>query len=120
MSDNLLSNIIVLDVSKQSEYFNYFIIATGLTSQHLESSGNTITKHLKDLKIKINHKEGLSNGGWVLLDYPGLVIHLFLEDQFQYHHLFQAKQNPQQRKYVFCCLSQMGIFSQVYECQFLS
>ncbi|MCH2673147.1 MAG: ribosome silencing factor [Dehalococcoidia bacterium] len=81
MSDNLLSNIIVLDVSKQSEYFNYFIIATGLTSQHLESSGNTITKHLKDLKIKINHKEGLSNGGWVLLDYPGLVIHLFLEDQ---------------------------------------
>ena len=40
-----------------------------------------ITKHIKDLKIKIKHKEGLSNGGWVLLDSPGLVIHLFLEDQ---------------------------------------
>ena len=61
MSDNLLSNIIVLDVSKQSDYFNYFIIATGLTSQHLESSGNTVTKHLKDLNIKINHKEGIHN-----------------------------------------------------------
>ena len=81
MSDNLLANIIVLDVSEKSDYFNYFIIATGLTSQHLESSGNTVTKHLKNLNIKINHKEGLSDGGWVLLDYPGLVVHLFLEDQ---------------------------------------
>ena len=51
MSDNLLANIIVLDVSEQSDYFNYFIIATGLTSQHLESSGNTVTKHLKNLNI---------------------------------------------------------------------
>ena len=59
MSDNLLANIIVLDVSEQSDYFNYFIIATGLTSQHLESSGNTVTKHLKNLNIKINHKEVL-------------------------------------------------------------
>ncbi|NCG35071.1 MAG: ribosome silencing factor [Dehalococcoidales bacterium] len=81
MSDNLLSNVVVLDVSNQSSYFEYFIIATGMTSKHLQSSGNSINKYLKTLKLKINHKEGLSNSGWVLLDYPGIVIHLFLEDQ---------------------------------------
>jgi len=81
MSDNLLSNVVVLDVSKQSSYFDYFIIGTGMTSQHLQSSGNNINKFLKTLNFQINHKEGLSNSGWVLLDYPGLVIHLFLENQ---------------------------------------
>tara|TARA_B110000438_G_scaffold283539_1_gene311651 strand:- start:32 stop:337 length:306 start_codon:yes stop_codon:yes gene_type:complete len=81
MSDNLLSNVVVLDVSNESSYFDYFIIGTGMTGQHLQSSGNSISNYLKTLNIKINHKEGLSNSGWVLLDYPGIVIHLFLEDQ---------------------------------------
>jgi ribosomal silencing factor RsfS len=53
MSDNLLSNVVVLDVSSQSSYFDHFIIGTGMTSQHLQSSGNTITKYLKTLNFKI-------------------------------------------------------------------
>jgi len=81
MSDQLLSNVVILDVSKQSDYFSYFIIATGLTTQHLQSSSTEISKYLKSNDLRINHREGLSNSGWVLLDFPGLVIHLFLEGQ---------------------------------------
>ena len=87
MSDQLLSNVVILDVSKQSNYFNYFIIATGMTTQHLQSSSTEISKYLKSNDIKINHKEGLPNSGWVLLDFPDLVIHLFLEDQRENYDL---------------------------------
>ena len=38
-------------------------------------------------KISINHKEGYTNSGWVLLDFHGLVIHLFLEDQRENYDL---------------------------------
>ena len=56
MSDHLLSNVLILDVSKQSDYFNYFIIATGMTTQHLQSSGVEVTKFLKTKDFRINHK----------------------------------------------------------------
>ena len=54
MSDQLLSNVVILDVSKQSNYFNYFIIATGMTTQHLQSSSTEISKYLKSNDIKIS------------------------------------------------------------------
>ena len=87
MSDQLLSNVLIIDVSKQSDYFGYFIIATGMTTQHLQSCTTEISKFLKSNNIKINHREGVSNSGWVLLDFPGLVIHLFLEDQREKYNL---------------------------------
>ena len=87
MSDQLLSNVVILDVSKQSNYFGYFIIATGMTTQHLQSSSTEISKYLKDSNIKINHREGLSDSGWVLLDFPDLLIHLFLENQRENYDL---------------------------------
>lgn len=87
MSDQLLSNVLILDVSKQSDYFGYFIIATGMTTQHLQSSTTEISKFLKSNDIRINHREGASNSGWVLLDFPGLLIHLFLEDQREKYDL---------------------------------
>ncbi len=43
MSDQLLSNVVILDVSKQSDFFQYFIIATGMTQQHLQSSSSEIS-----------------------------------------------------------------------------
>ena len=81
MSDNLLSNIVILDVSSESVFFHYFIIATGMTSQHLQSSSASISRFLKDNDIKTSHKEGVSSGGWTLLDSPGITVHLFLETQ---------------------------------------
>ena len=64
-----------------------FIIATGMTTQHLQSSSTEISKYLKDSNIKINHREGLSDSGWVLLDFPDLLIHLFLENQRENYDL---------------------------------
>jgi len=87
MSDQLLSNVVILDISKQSDFFQYFIIATGMTQQHLQSSSSEISNFLKKNKIIINHKEGYTNSGWLLLDFPGLVIHLFLEDQRENYDL---------------------------------
>ncbi|MFL2653756.1 MAG: ribosome silencing factor [Dehalococcoidia bacterium] len=87
MSDQLLSNVVILDVSKQSDFFSYFIIASGMTTQHLQSSTTEISKFLKTNSLKINHREGNSNSGWVLLDFPGLVIHLFLDDQREKYDL---------------------------------
>lgn len=87
MSDQLLSNVVILDVSKQSDFFSYFIIASGMTTQHLQSSTTEISKFLRTNSLKINHREGNSNSGWVLLDFPGLVIHLFLDDQREKYDL---------------------------------
>ena len=82
-----MSTIAARLLSKQSDFFQYFIIATGMTQQHLQSSSSEISSFLKKNKLSINHKEGYTNSGWLLLDFPGIVIHLFLEDQRENYDL---------------------------------
>ena len=52
MSDQLLSNVVILDVSKQSDFFSYFIIASGMTTQHLQSSTTEISKAISYIELK--------------------------------------------------------------------
>jgi ribosome-associated protein len=33
---------------------------------------------LRDAGLHLLHREGTGKGGWVLLDFPGFVVHLFL------------------------------------------
>ena len=37
--------------------------------------------------IKLHHSEGYHSGAWVLLDFNGLVVHLFVKDQREFYDL---------------------------------
>ena len=37
--------------------------------------------------IRLHHTEGYQSGSWVLLDFNGLVVHLFLKDQREFYDL---------------------------------
>lgn len=80
----------LLDVSEQTSIANYFIIAT----IDNERQGNAIRDELHE-KLHIHHRvrplnhEGMqeSGGGWVLLDYGDVILHLFTEEARAYYSL---------------------------------
>jgi ribosome-associated protein len=76
-SERLASDIALLDLRGVSDFTEYFVIASGETARHLESLAEDLAHALRDSGVHLHHREGTGQGGWILLDFPGLVVHLF-------------------------------------------
>ena len=86
-SESLGSDVVLLDTSKVSDFTDYFVIVSGETDRHLEMMARRIEDKLKDKGIRRNHREGSGAGGWLLIDFPGFIVHLFKKEMREYYDL---------------------------------
>jgi ribosome-associated protein len=78
----------ILDLSKLTSFTDYFILATGTSSRHVQSIADRIHLKLKKEQHRLPLSfEGYPSGQWILLDYGDVVLHVFLENQRQYYEL---------------------------------
>ena len=77
LSDNLGDNVLLFDVRDHNDYSDFLVITSGKTDKHLESLSQKVTKNLRNAGLRIHHKEGSGSGGWILLDFLGLMTHIF-------------------------------------------
>jgi len=66
---------------------DYFVIATGTSMTHLRTLSDEAEKSMDLRGIRPHHIEGYDRGGWVLLDYGAVLVHLFLKDMRQFYML---------------------------------
>jgi ribosome-associated protein len=86
--DNRGQDVLVLDVSKQTALFDYFVIATGSSRRQLHAIADEIDDRLqKDLGDRRLGIEGFEESRWIVLDYGSIVIHIFDEEMRQYYDL---------------------------------
>ncbi len=78
ISDRLGSDVVLLDLRGNTDITDYFIVASGETDRHLESMADDVQERLRQEGLRSTHREGKGKGGWVLVDFPGFVVHLFL------------------------------------------
>lgn len=83
----LASDVVLLDISNVSDFADYFVIATAATERHLNELAERIESRVKSAGMPRNHREGKAAGGWVLVDFPGLIVHLFTEETRRYYDL---------------------------------
>ena len=86
-SDGQASDITMLDVRGFSAFTDYFVILTAESTRQMEGLREGVEKELKASGAVLHHREGSPQGGWVLLDFGDLVIHLFAPDEREYYHL---------------------------------
>lgn len=76
--DNRAKDIKILDLRGLTSVFDFFVIATGGSVRQLHAIADEIEmaakETLNDRKLGL---EGYSQGGWVLIDFGDVVIHLF-------------------------------------------
>ena len=56
---------------------DYFVIATTDNERQMKAIGDEIQKQLKKQSILPLGVEGTPASGWVLMDYNGVIVHLF-------------------------------------------
>jgi len=82
-------NIIQLDLRKlDTSPADYFIICEGESSTQVQSIAQNVNKRVKqELGIYPSHTEGVKDSRWVLVDYFGLVVHVFYPETRAYYDL---------------------------------
>jgi len=88
-SEKLGSDIVLLDSQGISSFADFFVIISGETDRHLESMAEDISRRSRKMGMHVTHREGSGKGGWVLIDFTGVVIHLFTKDQREHYALEQ-------------------------------
>ena len=89
ISDKKGEDILMLDTRPVSFISDYFVIATAASDRQIKAISDDIQKQLKKLRILPLGVEGAPDSGWVLLDYGGVITHLFSPGMRDYYRLEQ-------------------------------
>jgi ribosome-associated protein len=71
-------NILALDVLGLSSIADFLLIAEGNVDRHVIAIARSIIEELHERGVNPAHTEGLRAGDWVVLDYSGIMVHLFM------------------------------------------
>ena len=86
--DKKAIDVLVLDVSETLTITDAFVIASATNTRLVATIAEAIEERVKaeggPRPVAI---EGLSEGSWVLMDFGGFVVHVFLEETRRYYDL---------------------------------
>jgi len=80
-------NIVVLDVRKVCNFTDYFVLATGQTTNHLRAICDGVIETLYDSGGAPIGFDGINAPSWRVLDYGDVIFHCFTEDVRRYYKL---------------------------------
>ncbi len=67
----------LLDARQACSFADYIVICSGETDRQIDAILGEINTALKKAGVVPYHSEGNSGSGWVLLDYAGVIVHIF-------------------------------------------
>lgn len=86
-SDKLAENIIAFDVSEQLVITDAFVLCSAPSDRQVKSIVDEVEDRLREVGAKPERREGERDGGWVLLDYGEVVVHVQHEEARQFYAL---------------------------------
>lgn len=85
--DKLAENIKTIEIGEKSPIADYFVIATGGSLPQMKAIVEEIESKVEEAGYEIISKEGLREGGWILIDLGDIIVHVFTEDQRDFYSL---------------------------------
>lgn len=86
-SSKKAENPIVLEVKKLTPFIDYFVICSGNSRPQIVAIKEAIEEKLAQEQIFPRGREWKVASRWILLDYNGVVIHIFLKEARQFYNL---------------------------------
>ncbi|HEX67467.1 MAG TPA: ribosome silencing factor [bacterium] len=80
-------DIVILNLEGLSVVCDYFVIVTGDTEIQTRSISDAVMEKLEGSGITLHHVEGYEDGKWILLDYEGVILHVFTPEIREYYDL---------------------------------
>jgi ribosome-associated protein len=90
VEDKQASDILLLNVSEQTTIATYFVIATVDNERQAKAIHDELWEQLRvgeNIRPMNRNDSTGRSGGWVLLDYGDVILHLFTEEARSYYKL---------------------------------
>lgn len=88
-ADRKAEDIVMLDISKVSIIADYFVIANGTSDRQVRAIAQAIDEKLGEEGINPINVEGMTDARWVLMDYGGVLVHIFDPATREFYRLEQ-------------------------------
>ncbi len=75
---------------------DYFVICTANSSTQIKTLADEVEAVLEANGEFKHHREGYRSGGWVILDYSCVVLHLFMDEARQFFDLERLWANAEE------------------------
>ena len=75
--DNNAEDIVVLDLRGISPVTDYFVICSGTSGRQMRTVADEAAKAAAKMGQRVWKTSGMDAGGWILLDFVDVVVHIF-------------------------------------------
>lgn len=86
LNDKKAFNLSAIHIGELTVIAEYFILATATSNTHVKALADAVEEKLKLEGFLPDHIEGKATG-WILMDYNGVVIHIFSRDAREFYNL---------------------------------
>ena len=86
-SEQQAADILLLDMRDLCDFTDYFIILTGESRRQMQALLEDVDRALEEVGRRVHHREGSADGGWVLLDFGDLIVHVFGPEEREFYQL---------------------------------
>ena len=80
-------DVVLLDLAGLGAFTDYFLVCTGFSTPQLEAICDEIEQQLERIGTRLLHREGKAGSDWMLLDFGGLIVHVFTERARHFYDL---------------------------------
>ena len=87
LQDKMGKNIVSLHVGEATIITDFFVIANGSNSSQMDAMVDGVEEEMKKAGFELKMREGRTQGGWVLLDYNEVVVHIFSTEMREFYGL---------------------------------
>lgn len=87
LSEKKAENINIIDVSEKSSICDFFVIGSASNVNQLGALSDAAEEYLYKADVNLKGREGKADGGWILLDYGDIVVHLFTAEMRDFYDL---------------------------------
>jgi ribosome-associated protein len=96
LNEKKANNIKVIDIRNQSAMCDYFVIADGDNKNQVQAMCSSVEEFMRLAGYEMKNREGYSNGGWILLDYYDIIVHVFSYESrgfYDLEHIWRDGEN---------------------------
>jgi ribosome-associated protein len=85
--DKKAAEIVLLDLTGLTGVADYFVVCSGGSERQLGAIADGIVSGMRDEGIRAYGREGTSASHWVLVDFGGVIVHIFTPPERDYYQL---------------------------------
>lgn len=81
------SEVVLLDIEGVTTIADYFVICTGTNTRQIQAIADALGEELGKQGVRVLHREGDADSGWLLLDFGDVIVHIFGPKEREYYRL---------------------------------